>query len=76
MSFSKDYYQSKLEGIVEQVNKLVQKNTNNQYEFVKEHSDLVAKYNEIAKIMKEQEKPENAVKEKDGQSKIAKPAKK
>jgi len=76
MAVDKTYYIEKQKDIVEQVNKLVQKNTNNQYEFVKEHSELVQKYNEIAKIMKEQEKPENAVKEKDGQSKIAKPAKK
>lgn len=55
MAFSKDYYTSKQEAIIEQVNKLLQKNTQAQYDFVKEHSELVQKYNEIAGIIKQEE---------------------
>ena len=54
MAYNQSYYEEKLKDIVEQVNKLVQKKTNTDYEFVREHSELVEKYKKVELIMKEE----------------------
>lgn len=50
--YNKEYYEEKQKDIVEQVNKIIQKKVNSDYEFVREHSELVQKYNQIAEQIK------------------------
>ena len=58
MAFDKTYYEDKQKDIIEQLNKLVGKHTNSEYEFVKEHSELVQKYNQIEQLKQEEAKKE------------------
>ena len=58
MAFSLEYYNEKQKDIIEQVNKLIGKHTNSEYEFVREHSELVQKYNQIEQLKQAEAKKE------------------
>ena len=58
MTYDKTYYEEKQKDIIEQVNKLVGKHTNAEYEFVREHSELVQKYNQIEQLKEAEAKKE------------------
>ena len=74
MSFDIKYYEDRQKDLIEQVNKLIQKHTNSEYEFVKEHSELVQKYNQIEQL-KQTEAKKDSPKEVPEPAKIVKPAK-
>ena len=65
--YSPQYYEEKQKDIIEQVNKLVGKHTSSEYDFVREHSELVQKYNQIEQLKQAEAK-------KDSPKEVAEPA--
>lgn len=57
--YSKEYYQSKIQDLADQIIKGRQKKVNADYDFVKEDSELVQKYNQTLELMKAEELKES-----------------